>query len=93
MSRRRRAEKRKVIPDPVYQSVTVEKFINKIMMGGKKSLARSITYTALKEFSERVKMESPLGAFEQALETTVAHVPVLLQTLIKSFPATLSTRA
>jgi small subunit ribosomal protein S7 len=76
MSRRRRAEKRKVIPDPVYQSVTVEKFINKIMMGGKKSLARSITYTALKEFSERVKMESPLGAFEQALENAKPSLEV-----------------
>ena len=68
MSRRRRAEKRKTEPDPVYQSRTLSKFINKLMIGGKKSVARSITYNAIKTFSERVKAESPLAAFEQALE-------------------------
>lgn len=76
MSRRRRAEKRRINPDPVYQSETIEKFVNKLMLGGKKSLARSITYTALKEFSERVKMENPLSAFEQALENAKPSLEV-----------------
>ncbi len=68
MSRRRRAEKRKIISDPVYNSNVVEKFINKIMFDGKKSTSRKIVYDALEKFAERVKAENPLDAFEQALE-------------------------
>ena len=68
MSRRRRAEKRTIDPDPVYKSVVLAKFINKIMRGGKKSVACKIVYTALEKFSKRVKSENPLDAFEQALE-------------------------
>ena len=40
MSRRRRAEKRKVVADPLYNSVIVEKLINKVMLSGKKSITR-----------------------------------------------------
>jgi small subunit ribosomal protein S7 len=68
MSRRRRAEKRETIADPVYNNVTIEKLINKVMQGGRKSVARKIVYEALEKFSERVKSENPLDAFEQALE-------------------------
>ena len=68
MSRRRRATKRHIDPDPVYQSVTLAKFINKVMIGGKKSVAHKIVYRALEKFAEKVKAESPLEVFEQALE-------------------------
>lgn len=68
MSRRRRAEKREVEPDPLYKSVVLSKFINKVMLQGKKSVAQHIVYTALDKFSKKVNMESPLEAFEQALE-------------------------
>jgi len=68
MSRRRRAEKREIDPDPKYNSVTLTKFINKVMMDGKKSLARSIVYEAIEKFAQKVKAENPLEAFEQALE-------------------------
>jgi len=68
MSRRRRAEKRAVEPDPVYGSVTLTRFINKLMIHGKKSLARRIVYNALLEFSKKVSLEDPIDAFEQALE-------------------------
>ena len=68
MSRRHRAEKRIIDPDPVFNSKTLAKFINKVMLGGKKSLARRIVYEALEKFSKRVKAENPLEAFEQALE-------------------------
>lgn len=68
MSRRRRAEKREIAPDPVYGSTLLAKFINKMMIGGKKSLARRIVYDALEKFSQRVKIENPLEAFELALE-------------------------
>lgn len=68
MSRRRRAEKRVVMPDPVYKSMVLTKFINKVMYDGKKSLASKIVYDALDEFSKKVNAENPLEAFEQALE-------------------------
>ena len=47
MSRRRRAEKRAIIPDPVYGSPLLSKFINKVMIGGKKSTAQRVVYGAL----------------------------------------------
>lgn len=68
MSRRRRAEKRQIDPDPLYGSTILAKFINKVMEQGKKSVARRIVYNALEKFTKRVKLENPLEAFEQALE-------------------------
>ncbi len=68
MSRRHRAEKRTIEPDPVYGSVLLAKFINKVMLDGKKSTARTIVYNALERFAKRVQSDSPLAAFEQALE-------------------------
>lgn len=68
MSRRRRAEKRTIEPDPLYKSDVLAKFINKLMMDGKKALARRIVYNALLKFADKVKSENPLEAFENALE-------------------------
>ena len=76
MSRRRRAEKRKIDPDPKYTSIVLSKFINKVMVGGKKSLARRIVYTAIQKFTEKVKAENPLEAFEQALENAKPSLEV-----------------
>jgi small subunit ribosomal protein S7 len=70
MSRRRRAFKRQTEPDPIYKSVTLAKFINKMMYGGKKSSARKIVYGALEKFAEKIKSENTLEAFEQALENS-----------------------
>lgn len=68
MSRRRRAEKRSVAPDPVFNSYVLSKFVNKIMIGGAKATARKIVYGALDLFAKKIKAENPLEAFEQALE-------------------------
>ena len=68
MSRRHRAEKRKIKPDPLYNSEVLAKFINNLMLKGKKSIARNIVYTALEKFAGRVSAENPLAAFEIALE-------------------------
>ena len=76
MSRRRRAEKRRIDPDPIYQSLTVAKFVNKLMHGGKKSTSRAIVYSALEKFAEKVKAEDPLNAFEQALENAKPSLEV-----------------
>lgn len=76
MSRRRRAVKRELDPDPLYNSPILAKFINKVMVSGKKSVARRIVYNALDKFSKKVKAESPLAAFEQALENAKPSLEV-----------------
>jgi len=68
MSRRRRSFKKRFDADPVYGSMVLSKFINKVMMYGKKSTARRIVYNALEKFAERIKAENPLDAFEQAID-------------------------
>jgi len=76
MSRRRRAEKRTVDPDLVYGSTVLEKFINKVMVAGKKATARSIVYKSLETFSKKVNAEDPLAAFEQALDNAKPSLEV-----------------
>jgi small subunit ribosomal protein S7 len=76
MSRRRRAVKREIAPDPVYGSIVLAKFINKVMEKGKKSVARRIVYNALNKFSQKVKIENPMEAFEQALENAKPSLEV-----------------
>lgn len=66
--RRRRAEKRVIIPDPVYGSIILSKFINKVMYDGKKNVAQRVIYDALAKFSKRVNTDNALEAFEIALE-------------------------
>ncbi|WP_100934580.1 30S ribosomal protein S7 [Candidatus Chlamydia corallus] len=68
MSRRHSAEKRNIPGDPIYGSVILEKFINKVMMHGKKSVARKIVYSALERFSKKLNLENVLEGFEEALE-------------------------
>jgi small subunit ribosomal protein S7 len=68
MSRRHRAEKRTIKPDPIYKSMTLAKLINKVMYDGKKTIASKIVYSAIEKFSKRVKSDSPLDVFEEALE-------------------------
>ena len=68
MSRRRRATKRVVPADPIYNHTDVTRFINKVMIDGKKSTAQSIVYEAIEKFVKKVKAENPIKAFEQALE-------------------------
>ena len=79
MSRRRKAEKRPVEPDYKYGNEEVTKFIRKVMLDGKKSLATKIVYNAIEKFSSRVNAagkESELDAFLKALENASPHVEV-----------------
>lgn len=76
MSRRRRAEKRKIAPDPIFGSELLAKFINKVMERGKKSVARRVVYNAIDKFAKKVKAEYPLEAFEQALENAKPSLEV-----------------
>jgi small subunit ribosomal protein S7 len=76
MSRRKRVFKKRTDVDPIYQSLVLSKFINKLMLDGKKAVARKIVYRALEKFAEKVKAENPLAAFEQALENVKPSLEV-----------------
>lgn len=67
MSRRKRADQREVLPDPKHNSVLVAKFINGLMVGGKKSVAERIFYTAL-DLIEKQTKKNGLEVFEKAIE-------------------------
>lgn len=67
MPRRREVPKREVLPDPVYNSQLVTKFINCLMERGKKSVAEGIFYGALKKVEERAK-DDPLKVFKKAVD-------------------------
>ena len=66
--RRRRPEKRIILPDPLYKDLVVAKFINYIMLNGKKSVAEKIFYNALDMIKDQVKKEEPIDVFKKALE-------------------------
>ena len=76
MSRRRQATKRKIAPDQKHNSVVVAKFINKVMLHGKKSLATRIVYQAIEAFKKKVQAEDPLIALEQALNNAMPTLEV-----------------
>ncbi|MBI4974847.1 MAG: 30S ribosomal protein S7 [Candidatus Omnitrophica bacterium] len=65
--RRRRAEKREIIPDPKYNNVTVAKFINIIMTRGKRATAEKIVYKCFDILSEKTGKQG-LEAFQKALD-------------------------
>ena len=65
--RKRRAEKRDVLPDPIYKSKVVTRLINAVMKSGKKGTAEKILYGAFDQIKTRTGRE-PIEVFEQALE-------------------------
>lgn len=73
MSRKARAPKRDVLPDPIYGSVKVTKLINQVMYDGKKSTSEHIVYNAFEMIKEKTGQE-PLEVFEEALKNAM---PVL----------------
>lgn len=66
MGRRRRAQVRKVQPDPKFNSIVVSKFVNNLMWDGKRSVAQKLFYGALERI-EKVTKEDGLAVFEKAL--------------------------
>ena len=67
MSRRNRAIKREVLPDPIYKSVLVTKLINQVMLDGKKGIAEGIVYGAFQTLEQKTGVPA-LEAFVKALE-------------------------
>ena len=75
MSRRRRAERRPIRPDPKYGSIELTRFINKVMIGGKHTVAQRAVYGAL----ERVESEAHrpgVEVFQQAIRNTTPGLEV-----------------
>jgi small subunit ribosomal protein S7 len=75
MARRRRAEKRRIPPDPKYQNVELAQFINKVMMNGKKTVAQRIVYTALDQAGGDARRPG-IEVFGQAIRNTLPMVEV-----------------
>lgn len=73
MPRRGNISKNEILPDPIYKSIVVTKFINQIMQDGKKSTAESVVYKAFDIMSEKMNKE-PLELFDLALKNVM---PVL----------------
>ena len=75
MPRRRVAAKREILPDPKFGNTVLAKFINHVMISGKKSVAEKIVYGALDKIQERTEND-PLELFEKALESVQPAVEV-----------------
>ena len=75
MSRRHKADKREIIPDPKFVDLVLTKFMNSIMLDGKKSAAERIVYGALDQMEEKVK-QNPIEMFHQALQNVMPAIEV-----------------
>nr|AYQ94224.1 ribosomal protein S7 [Borodinellopsis texensis] len=75
MPRRPLTKKRTLLPDPIYQSISVHMLINRVLKSGKKSVAYRIVYNALKEIGDSTG-NNPVEVFEKALENATPRVEV-----------------
>ncbi|CAN5549181.1 30S ribosomal protein S7 [soil metagenome] len=75
MSRRHRAEKREINPDPKFGDLVISKFMNNLMFEGKKSVAESIVYGALEKIQTKAKAD-PVQVFHQALDNVAPAIEV-----------------
>jgi small subunit ribosomal protein S7 len=75
MSRRHRADKREITPDPKYHNEVVAKFMNSVMYEGKKSVAEKIVYGAFELIEGKTKQD-PLAVFRQALDNVMPTIEV-----------------
>ena len=75
MSRRHRADKRQINPDPKFDDLVVSKFMNNLMYDGKKSAAEGIVYGAMEKIQTKAKQD-PLQIFHQALDNVAPAIEV-----------------
>jgi small subunit ribosomal protein S7 len=75
MPRKGSVPKREILPDPIYSSRLVTKFVNRLMYNGKKGAAEKIFYRSLENLAEKTG-EDPLRAFEKALDNVKPHMEV-----------------
>ena len=74
--RKKRAKKRLLIPDSKFGSTLVTRFVNNLMLDGRKNTAFKVFYDAMTNISEKVTEESSLQVFEKSLENVMPHVEV-----------------
>ena len=74
--RRRAAPKRKIIPDSKYESEVVAKFMNQLMVDGKKSIAEKIVYGAFEQLEKTNSKEDPVETFKKVLDKVAPVVEV-----------------
>ena len=74
--RRRRPEKREILPDPVYGDLIVAKFINNLMKKGKKSLAEKIFYQSIEKIKKQGKVDDGIELFKKALNNVAPMLEV-----------------
>ena len=75
MSRRRRPEKREILPDPKFKDIILSKFMNNLLLVGKKSVAESFVYGAMETMETRAKAD-PVGLFHTALTNVAPQIEV-----------------
>jgi len=73
--RKRRAKRRILLPDPKFESILVTRFVNNLMLDGKKNTAFKVLYNALDDISTKTD-ENIMSVFEKALENVMPHVEV-----------------
>jgi small subunit ribosomal protein S7 len=75
MPRRAITKKRTLLPDPIYNSVSIHMLVNRVLKSGKKSVAYRVVYTALKEIGDLTK-KNPIEVFEKALDNVTPRVEI-----------------
>lgn len=65
---------RPVQPDRIYNSVPVQKLINRVMLDGKKQLAENLVYNGMQKAADKLKVQNPLEVFEQAIKNIQPHM-------------------
>ena len=74
--RKKRAKKRLLTPDPKFGSTTVTRFVNNLMLDGRKNTAFKVFYDAMNSISEKITDESSIQVFEKSLENVMPNVEV-----------------
>ena len=74
--RKKRAKKRLLTPDPKFGSTLVSRFVNNLMLDGRKNTAFKVFYDAMHTVSEKLSEETPLQVFEKSLENVMPNVEV-----------------
>ncbi|MGH7868547.1 MAG: 30S ribosomal protein S7 [Candidatus Dormibacteraceae bacterium] len=75
MARRNRAPRRRIVPDPMYRSEALSKFINAVMQDGKKATAQRVVYEALQQAGKSARKE-PMDVFDDALRNVTPQLEV-----------------
>lgn len=65
---------RVIPPDRIYNSVAVQRLINRVMLNGKKQIAERLVYNGLQKAADKLKVQNPLEVFEQAMKNTQPHM-------------------